>query len=286
MSIFEPATTIDESPVTGQEEAMTAEQDNEAQEYTETEGTEVETGAEETTQYQEEGSPSDEETEQGEETEQFDFATAYKELRKDYTRKAQELAELKRQGQPPMQQQGQGQGPDIEQLTNQFWDEFQRDPVNTLYRFADSVADQRLQGYRQQVEQMIVPIYEGQAANAYAKNMNEVAKVYPDLHTNDGFHKFNEKLSEIAQELGNPNMVHNPPKRVLDMAAREVFGESTARLYQKAKAQGKEEALNNIRTKQGLAPATGAKQKEQPISIEDQIANSIVGAGRKGGIFG
>ena len=284
MSIFEPATIQTESPEMGQDEVATAE----AQEMQDTaqepiEETQVEAGADEAQEVEEQ--PSDD-TEQGNES-QLNYEVAYRELRRDYTRKAQELAELKRgQVQSPAQQvAGQGQ-PDMSALTDQFWEEFQRDPVNVLFRFADSVADQRLQNYQQQVEQMVAPIYESQAAQAYAKNMESIAKIHPELRTPEGYQQFNEKVHEIVNEVGNPNLIYNTPKRILDMAAKELFGDTGARLYQKAKAQGKEEALNAIRTKQGLSTQTGTKPKEQPVSLEDQVANSIVGAGRKGGIFG
>lgn len=283
MSIFEPSTTPDESPeTTGQEEAGAEATQGTEQQEQETEQAESATD----TAQKEEQSPSQEE--QGEESEgpELDYQKAYQELRREFTRKSQELAELKRQTQPPAQQPGQGQQINQEALTSQFWEDFQRDPVNTLFRFADVVADQRVKQYQKQVEQLITPIYETQATQTFAKNMDGLAKAYPDLRTQEGYAKFSQRVNEIAQEVGNPNLVYNPPKRVLDMAAREIFGDSGTRLYQKAKAQGKEEAMNTIRTKQGLNAPAGAKPKEQPKSIEEQIADSIVNAGRRGGIFG
>jgi hypothetical protein len=280
MSIFEPSTTTAESPDLGQEEVVTEEQNTEYQE------TEIEeTGAEETTEeVTEEDSPS-EKTEQGEEPE-FDYSKAYRELRKDYTRKAQELAELKRQQLQMAPQYMPGQEQDFEQLNERFWQEFQQNPTEMLYRFADSVANQRLQQMEQQMQQLIAPIYEDKASREYRRNMEGLTKTHPQIKTEEGYQQFVQRVQEIAQELGNPNLVYNPPKRILDLAAKELFGDTGTKLYQRAVAKGKEEALNNIRTKQGLGTSNGAKPKTQPKSIEEQIAESIVNSGRSGGIFG
>ena len=274
MSIFEPATIQTESPEMGQEEVATAE----AQEMQDTaqepiEETQVEAGADEAQEAEEQ--PSDD-TEQGNES-QLNYEVAYRELRRDYTRKAQELAELKRgQVQPPAQQvAGQGQ-PDMSALTDQFWEEFQRDPVNVLFRFADSVADQRLQNYQQQVEQMVAPIYESQAAQAYAKNMESIAKIHPELRTPEGYQQFNEKVHEIVNEVGNPNLIYNTPKRILDMAAKELFGDTGARLYQKAKAQGKEEALNAIRKNKDCLHRQEQNQKNSRYHLKIRLPTALL----------
>ncbi len=279
MSIFEPSTTPDESPdITGQEE-QGAEAGQEMQEQAQ-ETSQEESGADAAAE--EEQAPSQEE--QGEEPE-FDYVNGYNELRREFTRKSQELAQMKRQQQPP-QQQGQGQQVNQEALNNQFWQEFQNDPVNALFRVVDAMAGQKVRQYQDEVAQLIMPIYENQASQTFAKNMGGLAKTYSELRTQEGYAQFSQKVNEIAQEMGNPNLVHNPPKRILDMAARELFGDSGSKMYQKAKAQGREEAINTIRAKQGLSAPAGAKPKEQPKSIEDQVAESIVGAGRRGGIFG
>jgi hypothetical protein len=282
MGIFETSTPPAESPVenleTGHEEAGTEEL--QATELQDQETATTESGTE--TPATEKETPSA--VEQGVEQPEPDYAKKYKELQRDYTKKAQELADLRRQApQPP--QQGQGQGADTEALNAKFIDDFNRDPVNTLYRFADAIADQKVRNYQQHVEGMIAPLYEGEAARSFAANMNTLAKSHPEIKTDEGYQKFSAKVNEIAQEMGNPGLVNNPPKRILALAATEAFGDSKAAIYAKAKAKGTEEAYNNIRAKQGLGGPTGAKLKEAPKSIEDQVADSIVSAGRGSGIF-
>lgn len=264
--MFDTSTIPDESPeMTGQEEVGTEEQE------TQLDGQEYEESDQDAAEYEEE-TPSEEEQGEEEEQPEFDFATAYSELRKDYTRKTQELSELKKQQQyqPPAQEQA-----GAEDLNARFIEEFNQDPVGTLLRWNGAITEQNL-----------APVREQQMAQDYSRNVETLAKNYPELQTEEGYKQFTGTLVEIAQELGNPNLVQNPPARILKMAANEAFGQSKARLYEKAKAKGKEEAMQTIRTKKGLGAPVGAKPKEVPKTAEEQIADSIVSAGRKGGIFG
>lgn len=287
MGIFEPSTTPAESPViTGQEE-VGAEENQEMQDKAQEPEKKAEAGADEV--QNEEDSPSGEESEQGEEAQPFDYEKAYRELRKDYTRKAQKLAEYERQQQPPAQQPGQGQQPQatMEQLRQQLEEQFTMDPVGTMLRVADAIANQRMSEYQQEVHQLVNPLYEKDVQAEYRSNMENLAGTYAELKTEEGYELFLATLNNVAHEIGDPQkLLARPPMRLLKMAAQEAFGDRADKLYQKAKAKGKEEALNTIRTKQGLSAPTGTKPKEQPKSIEEQIADSIVSAGRRGGIFG
>jgi hypothetical protein len=261
MSIFESTTPDVETPVTGQ----------------------VETGAEETKvspSIEEQGEVVETVPEQQEETQteqpeqpQFDYAKNYNELRKDYTRKTQELAALKRQNAPQPPQQGQGMN------TDQFWQAMQTDPIGTIANIANQMA-------QVQAQQYVAPIYEERQLTALGQNLENVAKDYPQLADPKAMHGLFSKVSEIAHEIGNPNLAQYPTKRILKLAAQELYGDSAAKVYQQAKKAGQEEALNNIRQKQGLSVNAGVKPKDTPKSIEDQIADSIVSAGRRPGIFG
>lgn len=105
---------------------------------------------------------------------------------------------------------------------------------------------------------------------------------FPDLATDEGFYMFANKVQEINNELGTTKIT----KRIMQMAAKEIWGDSTAKLYQSAKAKGKQEALDNIKAKQGVNTVISKKPNEQPKSLEDELADSIMNAGRSGGIFG
>lgn len=286
MGIFdEPSTTPAESPaMTGQEEVGAEEQQEMQEEDVQ------ETGQPESEQdaaQDAEDAPS-EESEQGEEKPPFDYEKAYQELRKDYTRKAQKLADYERQ-QSPAQQPGQGQQTQVsrEQVRQELEAQFEVDPVGTMLKVANAIADHRMGEYRQEVEGMVNPLYEREVHAEYNSNMEKLAGTYAELKSDEGYEVFLAALQNVAHEIGDPQkLLARPSVRLLKMAAQEAFGDKGDKLYQKAKAKGKEEALNTIRTKQGLAAPAGAKPKEQPKSIEDQIADSIVGAGRRNGIFG
>lgn len=96
------------------------------------------------------------------------------------------------------------------------------------------------------------------------------------------------RVNEIAQEFGNPDLARNPSQRILRMAATELFGDSKAQLYEKAKQKGREEAEASRQAKKGLAaPSTGAKKPaDKPKTEEEMIADNIVAAGRAQNLFG
>jgi hypothetical protein len=252
MSIFESSTTVEEtSPVIGQEES-TAEVTETESPSTEEQG-EIETAAEE------------------EQKPPFDYTKAYNELRRDYTRKTQELAQLRRQ-QPPVQAPAQGQGNDLEG----FWAAMQQDPIGTIQKVA-----------QYQAQSMVAPLYEQQQQVKLAQNFEAVSKEYPQLADQNAMQSLFEKVKEIyMEETGSTNQAHYPSKRILKMAAAELYGDTTSRVYQQAKKAGQEEAMNNIRQKQGLSVNAGVKPKDTPKTFEEEYRESIINAGRKGGVFG
>lgn len=215
----------------------------------------------------------DQESDDEEEEEQpVDYAKLYKDLQRDYTKKAQELAQIKK-----------GDiGKQDEQVTetvdpqDKFWDMFQQDPMGTLDAY-----------YQYRSQQDLAPILQERQTAALHSNVAAVAKEYPEVATQEGIKILFDTVSQIAtEEYARPELINNPTQRLLRMAAAEAFGAKTAKIYAEAKQKGKQEALDSIKQKQGLSAQTGKKQQDQPKSLEDQLADSIVNAGRKGGIFG
>jgi len=127
----------------------------------------------------------------------------------------------------------------------------------------------------------------------FEKNLNHIQSTlkkmetdYPDLATMEGREMIQAKVMEIAQELGTPQIVGRPSERILKLAASEIWGDNKATIYQKAKEKGKAEALETIKNKQGVTTVVSKKPAEITKTAEDLISDSIVSAGRRGGIFG
>jgi len=284
MSIFDTATSEVESPEIGQEETTPAEQQN-------LEGTDNQSETDpETEQEAEESSP-----EQGQEEEpEVVPASTHKELRSAFTRKAQEAAELRRQieamqGQrqaPPIPGQGQPKEPqtmaEFQQMINEQSAQMREEGYHEAFisakveaataNFKASMLEKRLDAQETQKEN-----------NRINADIDSMIPDYPDLATNEGFYMFANKVQEIRDDLGAQKIT----TRILKMAAKEIWGEDNkAKLYQSAKAKGKQEALDNIKAKQGVNTVISKKPNEQPKSLEEQLADQIMGAGRSGGIFG
>lgn len=274
MSMFDTSTTPDESPVQAGQEGAGAEEQQIS------EGPDNQQQAAPESQDDAKTTPS-EKTEQGDEAEEeYIPLSNYNELRGAFTRKAQEAAELRRQlqqyqQQAPGQNSGQANTVNTEDLTTQFWDTFSKNPIGVIQQLVNMG-----------VEAKTAPIFEQQFKAELNQNIGMLAKEYDQLNTPDGMIALAGKVQEIAEELGNPSLAQRPTQRILKMAAQEAFGDSKTKLYQTAKAKGKQEALETIKTKQGITETTGKKAQEQPKSIEEQIADSIVSAGRRGGVFG
>lgn len=256
---FEPATTGETSPVEGQEVDAAAEQEVQNQENQE-EGQELQN---EVDQESEETSPDgQEELIAGKFKSTDDLVKAYKNLEREFHKSRQKQPE---QNQQPQQSQDNNEA---------FWQVFQNDPMGTVQFLVN-----------QMVQQQTAPIYEQQANAQLTNNMNTLAQDYQQLYTEEGVNTFSSTVHSIAEELGHPEWIQNPPKRILQMAAQEAFGDSKADLYRKAKQQGKEEAENLRKQKQGLSASTSKPQQQQK-SMEEQIAEAIVQAGYGGSMFG
>ncbi|WP_127532741.1 hypothetical protein [Paenibacillus kobensis] len=182
--------------------------------------------------------------------------------------------------QPPQQQQL--QQTQQQQPQSQEWTEDQRDavirafnddPIGTINYFAQQAANQ-----------VINPLQQERAFERTISNIEKVASTYPQVNTEDGIGQLMSRVNEIAQDFGNPNLAKSPTPRVLEMAARELWGnQSTAQLYQQAKAAGRQEAEASRRAKTGLQAPSNTKPKQTEKSPADAVADAIVAAGRRGG---
>lgn len=155
-------------------------------------------------------------------------------------------------------------------------DALNRDPIGTLNYFV-----------QQGVQQALAPLQEERSTDRLTANIDKVAQDYKQVYTEGGMTELFAKIGEIAQEFGNPSMVNSPTPRVLRMAAEELWGkQSMSQVYQQALQQGRQQAEESRRAKAGLSAPGNAKPKETPKSEADHIADSIVNAGRRGGLFG
>lgn len=267
MTIFNPSTPADESPELGHEEeaAETFENEQEEEQFDEA----VEGEHEEHT---EDGEPSEEEHGDqllaGKYKSVEDLVSGYKNLERQFHQSRQQ----QQTQQVPQQFQQQEQPMDYNEV---FWEQFRENPLSTMQYLIDNAVNSRT-----------APIYEQRQNEVMARNIQDVAKEYAQVNSEEGMSQLFGRVQEIAQELGNPQLATNPTPRILRMAAQEAFGDTKAQLYQKAKQAGRTEAENARRTKQGLPSTQTAKKQEQQKTEEDLVRESIRNAGRRGGIFG
>ncbi|MFD7521434.1 hypothetical protein [Paenibacillus chitinolyticus] len=197
-------------------------------------------------------------------------------------RNVEELArayqELERQSRQPESAQ-QPITPQVPQADpNQvFWQHFQQDPFGTMQYLIQNAVTQHTE-----------PIQKQRQSEQLSRNIEAISKEYKQVGTEDGLTKLFGKVSEIAEELGNPALAKNPTQRVLRMAAAEAFRETKQQLYNQAKAAGRKEAESARRQKRNLGAPSGTKQtqNEEPKTEADLIRESIVAAGRGSSIFG
>ncbi|WP_438447418.1 hypothetical protein [Gorillibacterium sp. sgz5001074] len=211
-----------------------------------------------------------------------DLAKSYKELRKTFTQSRQQQP-AGQPGQPSAgQQQQPADGQGAQDLNQVFWNNFRENPMGTLQYLIQQSATQL-------VQQSVSPLMEDRQTEQLSRNIESVAKDYRQIGTPEGMQQLMEKVQEIAeQDFGNPGLANNPSPRLLRLAAQELFGDSKAKVFQKAKQKGRQEAEEARRRKQGLGAPAGSRKPAAPQakSVADEIGDSIVKAGRGGGIFG
>mgnify|MGYP006976775290 CR=1 FL=1 len=205
---------------------------------------------------------------------QEDLAKAYLNLQAEFTRQRMQQSGGQQQSQQPqMPAQQQGGQPDVQQL---FWERFKVDPIGAIQAVAQYVA-----------QQQTAPLVEERRTAAVSQSLEAVAKEYRQIQTPEGMKQLFERVNEIAQELGNPALAQHPTQRVLRMAASELWGDTKAQVYQKAKQAGRVEAERTRQSKVGLAAQGGARRPlEGEKTTEQEIKEAILAAGKGGGLFG
>lgn len=286
MGMFD-STPVIESPQ-GQEEMTaeptqteTEEQITEPVEQQEEHEVQEESLEEETTEQEE--APSDEEQGDliaGKFKSTDDLVKSYKELEKKFHQNRQ-------QDSKPQSQQ-QTQQPQIQpqdDLNAVFQDYWEQNPAGVMQYAMQQMMDQRM---KEMQEQYINPLREERQTEVLANDIGELSGQYGQLMTEDGLGSLFNQVQEIAAEIGNPDLAKNPTKRVLRMAAGELWGEpSKAAMYQKGKDEARQASEQTRRQKQALATKTTKKPKETPKTEEQIIQDRILNAGyRSGGIFG
>jgi|GEM_PF-5754156 len=205
---------------------------------------------------------------------QDELARAYLNLQRQFTQERQRQAQTQnQQSQLPAQQPQAGQ-PDLNQV---FWERFKTDPIGAIQAVALYVA-----------QQQTAPILERQVTATVSQNLAAVAREYRQLQTQEGMKQLYERVAEIAEELGNPQLAQQPTLRVLRMAASELWGDTKAQVYQKAKQAGRAEAERTRQAKQGLGVqgVAAKRQPDTPKTPEQEIMDGLLSAAQDGGLFG
>lgn len=186
-----------------------------------------------------------------------DLMKAYTELQKSFTQSRQQKP--------------------VEQVDNeQLLDAYDRDPLNTINYLV-----------QQGIQQALSPIHQERQVESLTKNLEPIAKEYKQMHSDEGVNQLFQKISEISQDFGNPELVRNPTQRIIKMAAAELWGgETKAKIHQSALEQGRQEAIDSRRQKQGLAVTTTKKPNEAPKTEADHIIDGMFAASGKKGLFG
>jgi hypothetical protein len=212
---------------------------------------------------------------------QDDLAKAYLELQREFSRRTAQGGVGSQQQAPaaaavpqPGEQPGQQQPPDYNSM---FWQNFRDNPLGTIEALVGHIVNART-----------APIFEERRAASISSGIQEVAKEYrQQLSDVEGLKALTEKVGELAQEFGNPELLRNPTPRILRMAAQELWGDTKAQAFEKGKQIGRTEAERTRQAKQGLGASGGARRGAEPAkSLEQEIKDGILAAGRGGGLFG
>jgi hypothetical protein len=205
-----------------------------------------------------------------------DLVKGYKELERQFH---QSRSSGGQQQQPAnqtavVQQPGeQTQQPD---LNNVFWERFRDNPLATMEAVIGHIVNDRT-----------APIFEERRSQSLSSHISNIAKSYPQVGTEEGLKQLVDKVREFADEVGNPDLLRNPTDKIMRFAAREAFGDTVSKAFEKGKAAGRSESERTRQSKQGLGAKGGAKKQSAPAKTEEQeMVDNILAAGRGGGIFG
>jgi hypothetical protein len=190
----------------------------------------------------------------------------YNLLRKDYTKKAMELAETKRQLAELQQQLQSKSSPQKE--SGQENDYSDVDPW---------VADNILKPMRemqQQLQQMSQTSQTLQSDMQFEKEVNDVVAKHPD---------FSEYVDEVGQVLEQNPALKNVPNK-LEIAYTMAKAQKLEEVAKQAFENGKREGYKSKNTNQILEK--GEKISQSTNNEDDDIFNAILNSGGNRGIFG
>lgn len=158
-------------------------------------------------------------------------------------------------------------------------------PFASREAFLDALEQDPEATVRKLVAAELAPLHQERQLAALEKNIAPIAETYEQLHTEDGAAAFFAKVTEIASELGNPGLVRNPSARILKMAAEELWGSSQAKTFAAGQEQGRAAAEAARAAKKAVAANPTGKAPAAAQSPEDEVADAILSAGRRGDWF-
>lgn len=187
------------------------------------------------------------------------------ELLDAYTKQQAAITFLRHQA-PGTADPGKQQPGQVPQPDDAFWDQLQENPKAAVQELVNAA---------------LAPIQQERQMETLTRNLDPIAKHYEQMHTEDGIAQFYGKVSEIANEMGNPSLIRNPSPRILRMAAEELWGRETReKAYRSGVEKGREEAEVARRNKQQLDVKVTPKTQESKSPV-DEVADAILEAGRE-----
>ena len=220
------------------------------------------------------GDPQEEsvqEPEQKKET-NLDYEKSYKNLQSDYTKKAQLLKQLQRENdelkaKPPVAEvkpTAPQQTP--EELNDILLELLTTNPAKALQMAAEMGTKQAMQ----QVQGLVSPLLQQQQATLAAQqdaslkaNFDAVMSKYPGAEEAD-MQRFIDAAVDTAEKFGNEKLIYDAD--FMNMVGATVLGNQG---FAKARKQGKNEAMQEILNKQGLAASASRSDGEAELSEDD-----------------
>ena len=210
---------------------------------------------------------------------ELDYEKSYKSLLPDYTKKAQELKriqkELEESKKPQIQPQAQPVAPTLsdEEINDNLLELLTTNPSKALQMAADMGSKQALA----QVQGIVNPLLQAQQAQQAAhldaqlkSNFENVTKLYPNVGQ-DALQLFIDTAVDTAEKWGNENLIYDAD--FMSMVGASTLGNQ---VYTTAKQQGKEEALEELRAKQGLSASASKAGSVAEKSEDDKFFDGMM----------
>lgn len=210
---------------------------------------------------------------------ELDYEKSYKSLLPDYTKKAQELKriqkELEESKKPQIQPQAQPVAPTLsdEEINDNLLELLTTNPSKALQIAADMGSKQALA----QVQGIVNPLLQAQQAQQAAhldaqlkSNFESVTKLYPNVGQ-DALQLFIDTAVDTAEKWGNENLIYDAD--FMSMVGASTLGNQ---VYTTAKQQGKEEALEELRAKQGLSASASKAGSVAEKSEDDKFFDGMM----------